>query len=134
MKTFGFPKTSRLLTPRDYSEVFNDVQVKVPHRYFLILATHNDCGHARIGLIFSKKNLKLSVQRNRVKRLVRETFRTHDELPALDIVVLGRQGLAKVSNAELNTLLPGLWQRLRKKSDQHQRSANQPETASKGTG
>ncbi len=81
-------------------------------------------------MVFSKKNLKLSVQRNRVKRLVRETFRTRPDLPALDIVVLSRQGLATLSNAELNPVLTGLWQRLKKKSDQLQRTTNQPDTAS----
>lgn len=130
MKTFGFPKTSRLLTPKDYSEVFNDVQIRVPHRHFLILATPNTLGHARVGLVFSKKNLKLSVQRNRIKRLVRETFRARTDLPAVDIVVLGRQGLASVSNTELHPLLSGLWQRLKKKSDQLSRTTSHPDTAS----
>ena len=130
MKTFAFPKSFRLLTPKDYSEVFNDVQIRVPHRHFLILATPNSVGHARVGLVFSKKNLRLSVQRNRVKRLVRETFRARTDLPPVDIVVLSRQGLASLPNAELHPLLNGLWQRLKKKSDQLQRSKSQPDTAS----
>ena len=92
MKALGFPKSHRLLRPADYGKVFNDVQLKVPHRNFLILATPNNLGHARIGLIFSKKNLKLAVQRNRVKRQVRESFRHQTDLPGLDLVVLGRQG------------------------------------------
>jgi len=66
MKALSFPKSSRLLTPKDYAKVFDDVQIRVPHRNFLILATSNARGHARIGLVFSKKNLKLAVQRNRI--------------------------------------------------------------------
>lgn len=105
-----------MLTPRDYSEVFSDVQIRVPHKHFLILATPNTVGHARVGLVFSKKNLKHAVQRNRVKRRVRETFRHQPDLPPLDIVVLSRQGLAYVENSELNLMLADLWQRLIRKA------------------
>ena len=115
MKTLNFPKSHRLLKPADYGKVFDDVQLKVPHRNFLILATPNSLGHARIGLIFAKKNLKLAVQRNRVKRRIRETFRLKQQLPALDIIVLGRQGLAQLDNNQVNLALLDLWQRLERK-------------------
>lgn len=118
MKTLGFPKTVRLLKPSDYSKVFNDVQQKVPHRNFLILATPNSRGYARVGLIFSKKNLRQAVQRNRVKRQVRETFRHQQDLPGLDIIVIGRQGLATLDNSVIRSSLNGLWHRLKKKHRQ----------------
>lgn len=118
MKALSFPKSSRLLTPRDYARVFDDVQIRVPHRNFLILATFNTQGHARVGLVFSRKNLKLAVQRNRVKRRIRETFRLQPDFPALDIVVLGRRGLADVDNVTLNRLLDDLWSRLIRKHRQ----------------
>ena len=116
MGDHSFPKTSRLLRPADYSGVFDDVQVKIPHRHFLILASPNDLGRPRLGLIFSKRNLKHAVQRNRVKRLVRETFRHQTDLGALDIVVLGRQNLATQDNQALHRALETLWQKLARKS------------------
>ncbi|MDC0660959.1 ribonuclease P protein component [Marinobacter sp. SS21] len=116
MKALHFPKTARLLRPGDYSKVFDNVQVRVSHRHFLILATPNQLGHARVGLIFAKKHLKLAVQRNRVKRRVRETFRQQLQLPSMDIVVLGRQGLAEVENAKLHAILNELWRRLKRKT------------------
>ncbi|MGO1232276.1 MAG: ribonuclease P protein component [Marinobacter sp.] len=118
MKTLGFPKSHRLLKPSDYSKVFDDVALKVPHRNFLILATPNDRGHARIGLIFSKKNLRLAVQRNRIKRQVRETFRLQQDLPSLDIIVLGRQGLSQLDNTAVRSSLNDLWRRVKKKHRQ----------------
>ncbi|MGM0951400.1 MAG: ribonuclease P protein component [Pseudomonadota bacterium] len=118
MKTLGFPKSHRLLKPSDYSKVFDDVALKVPHRNFLILATPNDRGHARIGLIFSKKNLRLAVQRNRIKRQVRETFRLQQDLPSLDIIVLGRQGLTQLDNTAVRSSLNDLWRRVKKKHRQ----------------
>ena len=123
MKALTFPKSSRLLKPSDYGKVFDDVQLRVSHRHFLILATPNTLGHARIGLVFSKKNLKLAVQRNRVKRRVRETFRHEEGYPALDIVVLGRRGLTE------------LWARLRKKNRQLQKpTTSELSGTGKGTG
>lgn len=118
MKALNFPKSHRLLRPADYGKVFDDVQLKVPHRNFLILATPNNLGHARIGLVFAKKNLKLSVQRNRIKRQVRETFRHQPELPGMDIIVLGRQGLVALDNQTVQASLNSLWQRLAKKYHQ----------------
>lgn len=135
MKALSFPKSHRLLRPADYGKVFDDVQLKVPHRNFLVLATSNQLGHARIGLIFSRKNLKLAVQRNRIKRQVRESFRLQTDLPGLDIVVLGRQGLASLEKPEVRAAVDDLWRRLRKKHAQAQpfRAAS-PKTAGRGMG
>jgi ribonuclease P protein component len=135
MKALNFPKSHRLLRPADYGKVFDDVQLKVPHRNFLILATPNNLGHARIGLVFAKRNLKLSVQRNRIKRQVRETFRHQPELPGMDIIVLARQGLAALDGQTVRNSLNGLWQRLAKKY--HQLPQSQPadsSSAGQGTG
>ncbi|KAA1174149.1 ribonuclease P protein component [Marinobacter salinexigens] len=122
MKALSFPKSHRLLRPADYGKVFDDVQLKVPHRNFLILATPNSLGHARVGLIFSKKNLRLAVQRNRIKRQVRESFRQQTDLPNLDVVVLGRQGLTHLDNTAVQASLNDLWHRLKKKHRQSQSS------------
>ncbi|HLT13698.1 MAG TPA: ribonuclease P protein component [Marinobacter sp.] len=115
MKALTFPKSNRLLKPSDYGKVFDDVQLKVPHRNFLILAAPNNLGHARVGLIFSKKNLRHAVQRNRIKRQVRETFRLQQDLPSLDIIVLGRQGLGQLENPDVRSSLNDIWRRVKKK-------------------
>ncbi|MEQ9547201.1 MAG: ribonuclease P protein component [Marinobacter sp.] len=133
MKALSFPKSHRLLKPGDYGKVFNDVRIRVPHRNFLILATPNDLGHARIGLVFSKKNLKLAVQRNRIKRRVRETFRLQPDLPGLDIIVLGRQGLAQLDNRTVTATLNDLWSRLVRKHRHAQPSTPAPSPTGKGS-
>lgn len=106
MAEFGFPKTSRLLNAADYKAVFSNAQFKVSCRQFLVLANRNDKSGARIGLVIAKKNVALAVERNRLKRQLRNTFRHNKELlDKLDLVVLARKDADKLDNKELiNTI------------------------------
>ena len=80
-----------------------------------MLATPNRLDHPRLGLAISRKVAKTAVARNRIKRAVRESFRTHQgRLDALDIVVLARPGVVDRTNKELATTLESLWTRLNK--------------------
>ena len=115
MTDAAFPRSHRLLTAGDYRRVFNRVSYRVPQKNLLFLAAPNDLGHPRLGLVFAKKNLKKASQRNRIKRLARESFRHHKgDLPGMDIIVLGRQGLADLSNPDVTGLLNQAWRRLQK--------------------
>ena len=116
MAEFGFPKTSRLLNAADYKAVFSNAQLKVSCRHFLVLANRTDRSSARIGLVIAKKNVALAVQRNRIKRQLRNTFRHKAELlDKLDLVVLARKGADKLDNKELIETIDSLWQDLHKK-------------------
>ena len=54
----------------------------------------------RLGLSIAARIVGNSVRRNRIKRLVRESFRQHQhELPAVDIVVNARAGARDADNA-----------------------------------
>ena len=60
-----------------------------------------------------KKHIKLAVGRNRIRRLVREQFRQKQhQLPAIDIVVIAKAGIADLSNQEINKVLDKLWRKL----------------------
>ena len=68
---------------------------------------------ARLGLAVAKKHVRRAVARNRIKRLIRESFRRHrDLLEGLDIVVLVRPGVEKADNATLLAALNRHWRRL----------------------
>ena len=82
-------------------------------RNLLLLARENGLGHPRLGLAISKKILRHAVDRNRVKRLVRESFRHHQhELGGLDVVVLARSGCRSAKRQQIHQALARLWQRL----------------------
>ena len=78
-----------------------------------MLCRPNELGEARLGLAIAKKNCRLAVARNRLKRIIRESFRTHQaSLGGLDIVVMNQQGAEALSNRELFDSLAAHWQRL----------------------
>jgi ribonuclease P protein component len=69
---------------------------------------------ARLGLAISKKHCRRATGRNRLKRLVRESFRRHAaELEGLDIVVLGQPEASRADNKEIFSSLATHWQRTR---------------------
>lgn len=52
------------------------------------MARPNQSGYARLGMVVGKRLLSRAVDRNRVKRCARESFRqVRAELPACDFVV-----------------------------------------------
>ncbi len=109
----SFGKARRLLNAKDYSRVFDGAEAKASHRHLLLLARSNDLPGHRLGLVIAKKNVRLAVQRNRIKRTAREVFRTMpDSEPGLDVVLLARRGLDQLDNAELSTILRQQWQKL----------------------
>ena len=79
---------------------------------FTVLYRPNDADEARLGLAIGKKNCKLAAGRNRLKRIIRESFRQHrSQLAGLDIVVLNQPDAANASNAKLFASLSQHWNR-----------------------
>ena len=106
MSTEAFPKTARLLSARDYKLVFVNSRYKVSNKQFLFLATESQARRPRIGLVIAKKNISKAVQRNRLKRALREVFRLRQaNLPLIDIVVLARKDADKLSTPELSSII-----------------------------
>jgi ribonuclease P protein component len=112
----AFSRSCRLLTASDYKTVFDKSQLKVSNRYFLVLATNNSLPTPRVGLVIAKKNVGKAVHRNRIKRLIRQSFRTQKStLNNLDLVVLARKDADKLENQAIVDQLNQLWQDLAKK-------------------
>ena len=115
--SLSFGKSRRLLNASDYRTVFDDVHWKVSTKEILFLSRKNGLDHPRLGLVIAKKSIRHAVQRNRVKRIIRESFRLQQyQLPAVDLIVLARPGMGDLGNAELAAEMSGLWVRLGKKA------------------
>ncbi|MGA2655627.1 MAG: ribonuclease P protein component [Gammaproteobacteria bacterium] len=107
-----FNKSFRLLCARDYDIVFQQA-IKINHPLASIYARPNVYSHARLGLLVSKKAMKRAVARNRIKRLVRESFRAHvTQLKAYDIIFVARSKIEAVDNKEVFNTLDELWTQL----------------------
>ena len=79
---------------------------------FTVLYKENGEQEARLGMAMSKKNCRLAVGRNRLKRVIRESFRQHREaLLGLDVVVLNQPAAMRASNKTLFDSLHQHWQR-----------------------
>lgn len=125
MSTFGYPRELRILNAGGFQQVFDNASLKVPDQHILILARPNGLDHACIGFVLSKKNVRLAVQRNRVRRIIRESFRLNQHnLPPVDIVVLARRGLGDLVSEDLHKLSSKCWSRLRKKAKQRTNTKN----------
>ena len=80
-------RDARLVAKADFDRVFADNQ-RAKTDYVVVMARPNSVGYPRLGMVIAKRLLARAVDRNRVKRCVRESFRqVLPELPACDFVV-----------------------------------------------
>ena len=109
-------KDFKLRDSAEYQKVFKQNK-SLRHKYWLILYRPNEKASARLGTAISKKNVRKAVQRNRLKRIIKETFRQNRKtLGSVDIVVLARPGVCEKSNRELNATITKQWKKLAKES------------------
>ncbi|BFU60130.1 ribonuclease P protein component [Rodentibacter sp. JRC1] len=100
-----------MLTPSQFKYVFEQpLRASTPE--ITILARKNNLEHPRLGLTVAKKHLKRAHDRNRIKRLVRESFRlSQHHLPAYDFVFVAKGGIGRLDNATFYQTLEKLWMR-----------------------
>ena len=97
----GFPRRIRLLAAREYQRVFAQPE-RSSDAFLNVIARSNDQGYARLGLAISRKVAPRACQRNRIKRLIRESFRVEaSQLPGIGIVVMARSSAVQCSNDEI---------------------------------
>lgn len=128
MVNYTFSKSLRLLDAKAYKAVFEGAKLKVSSSQVLYLARPNSSTTARVGLVIAKKNVRHATQRNRIKRIIRESFRLKQhQLAGIDTVVLARKGLDSLDNSQLHALFDKLWQQLLHKAE-NKRRQHKPKT------
>ncbi|MBI3269329.1 MAG: ribonuclease P protein component [Planctomycetes bacterium] len=90
MSLFAYPKSARLLRRREFDRVFK-AGGSWKDGDLVVYCLQNDLPQARLGIVIGRK-VKRAVDRNRIKRWIREAFRLHPEAvpPGVDLVVLPR--------------------------------------------
>ena len=105
----------RLRRKREFDAVYAHGR-RFGNGYFGVTAHVNVQGWPRLGLAVAVKTAGNAVERNRIRRVIRESFRLHQhEIPALDLVVSARARARGAVNVELRAQLEPLWQEVRVK-------------------
>jgi ribonuclease P protein component len=111
----AFPRSARLTKPSDFKRVF-DQAVASGDAYLRVLARRGSSERSRLGMAVSRQVDRKASGRNRIKRVIRESFRHHfgaegryANAEPLDFVVLPRQACATISNAQLFATLEKHW-------------------------
>ena len=78
-----------------------------------MLYRENVINHPRLGIVIAKRNVKRSVDRNLIKRIIRESFRKcKTRLPANDYVVILKRPLTSVRREQVRELIDSLWEKV----------------------
>jgi ribonuclease P protein component len=96
-------KKNILQKSEDISRVLKNKSARTQHLSFY--QKSNLLENSRLGLAIPKKNAKRAIDRNRIKRLIREQFKGVQKLPAIDLVVkldfpIGKQTRKKLREKE----------------------------------
>ncbi len=104
----GFGRDRRLLHKKEFEAVLRHPQVRLGRGPLRLVAQGNAIRAPRLGLIVAKRVLRRAVDRNRAKRVIRESFRLQDSLPPMDIVVRVVEPRVGLSAADADRLFSAL--------------------------
>ena len=113
MAAFSISK-KKLNNKAQFDAVFASRKI-VNSRFFKIFWGAGSCSTARIGVSVAKRNVAKAVNRNKFKRLVKESFRLNsDSLPIVDIVLVVKKEAELQTNDAFFVELNKKWQQLTK--------------------
>lgn len=109
---FTLSARQRLKTPSQYQLVYKSKQWGgSPHFSFNVLAIN--AAQPMLGVTVSKKVSKSAVDRNRLKRQIREFYRLHQhQLSGAQLVITAKPSSMKVSDQDRLESLKELWKKI----------------------
>lgn len=109
-KPYGFSRQQRLLTGKDFKQVFDNAR-RVGNPYWTVYGfAHKESNRTQLGLAIAKKTVRRAHERNRLKRLTREAFRQMQaQLVGVNLVVMAGKAAEAADNATLNQQLVKLF-------------------------
>lgn len=116
LRTYSLEKQAKMIKTDEFSSVFN-FRKRISAQYLAIYYQPNKQQRARLGLVVSKKTAKLAVNRNYMRRVLREFFRVQQhEICHVDLIIRVQKKFGKVDffqiKQELNSLITKLNQRV----------------------
>lgn len=110
---YSFPRAARLVHQSDFQSVYANHPSKSSNRSFLALYRPNQLGRPRLGMSIRKHLIPSSVDRNTIRRIMRESFRhCQHRLMSFDIVLLLRSRCDVEDKKTLREDIDRLWERL----------------------
>ena len=112
LAVFRLTKQAKLVKTDDFSSVFN-LRKRIANKHLVLRYKPNALNAPRLGLIVAKKTAKLAVQRNYMRRVLRELFRLNQHhLPALDLVIQVQKTFEKPDFMQIKQEFEYLMQKL----------------------
>ena len=107
---YSFTHRERLHTASQYQRVFKHAD-KSSSESFIMLFRENNVGFPRTGIVIAKRKAKRAVDRNLVKRIVRDSFRLNKaNLPPFDFVIILKKPVTTIRRDKLRKELINFWQ------------------------
>jgi ribonuclease P protein component len=107
------PPQRRIRRKREFDQIKAEGR-RMGNGHFGLTVKPCDSGGPRIGLAVSIKVAGNGVERNRIRRVIRESFRLRQhDLPAFDLVVSARGRARGADRRELRASLAELWSKLK---------------------
>jgi ribonuclease P protein component len=101
------PSELKIRKSSEFKEVF-ETGVKLYTEHFTIIYSPNSLGRPRLGLVVGKRISLNAVERNRIKRILREVFRRNKSLfDSFDVVCLARKLTDKLDYARAEREIVG---------------------------
>jgi ribonuclease P protein component len=112
MPRLTFPAYRRLRRKAEFDAAYACGQ-RFGNGFFAVTVSSNDKQGARLGMAVAVRTAGNAVERNRIRRIVRESFRLHQAaLPPVDLVVSARPSARGAPGAQLHASLQALWQKV----------------------
>lgn len=108
-KPQGFARSQRLLDGQAFKQVFEHAR-RVGNPHWTVFGWRHADTQGRLGLAIAKRYVRRAHERNRLKRLARETWRLmQSELGGVDLVVMSGKAAQAADNATLRLQLHKLF-------------------------
>lgn len=109
-----FSKEHHIRRPSEFKSVYVE-RKRFFGLFYIAYFRQNQLSYPRLGVVASKRNLRLAVSRNRVKRVAREVFRHRKKaLAGWDLVITAKRQAGEATQGELEACLINLMSRVKK--------------------